>query len=101
MNYEFYFLKDATRDEPEILRVIAGSYDIALEIVARRYGWTAAFESRKRVTEYVESIDIHPIEIQNMFETALPLTTMPLRAATYPPVFVDPASALPSLPSVS
>jgi hypothetical protein len=70
MSYEFYFLKDATRDEPEILRVIAGSYDTALEIVARRYGWTAAFENRKRVTEYVESIDIHPIEIQNVFETA-------------------------------
>jgi hypothetical protein len=68
MNYEFYFLKNATLDEPEILRVMAGSYDNAAELVARQNGWTEASESRRRVMEYIKSMDIHPIEVQNIFE---------------------------------
>ena len=78
MNYEFYFLKNATLDEPEILRVMAGSYDNATEIVARQNGWTAGCESRTRVAEYIESIDIHPIEVQNIFErNGLSSTSLP------------------------
>jgi hypothetical protein len=76
MNYEFYFRKDTERNEPEILRVIAPSFDTAAAIVARQYGWTAA-ENRRRVTEYIASIDIHPIEIQNIFERSFPSASMP------------------------
>jgi hypothetical protein len=75
MKYEFYFLKNATLDEPEILRVMAGSFDNAAEIVARQNGWSAACESRKRATDYIQSIDIHPIEVQNIFERSCLLST--------------------------
>ena len=76
MNYEFYFRKETERNELEILRVIAPSFDTAAAIVARQYGWTAA-ENRRRVTEYIASIDIHPIEIQNIFERSFPSASMP------------------------
>lgn len=76
MNYEFYFRKDTERNEPEIFRVIAPSFDTAAAIVARQYGWTAA-ENHRRVTEYIASIDIHPIEIQNIFERSFASASMP------------------------
>jgi hypothetical protein len=68
MNYEFYFLRNRGRNQPEIMRVIAPSYDNAATIVARQHGWTPATENRRRVTDYIEAIDIRPIEIQNLFE---------------------------------
>lgn len=67
MNYEFYFLKDAELEDPEILRVIAPSFDNAAVMVARKFGWTATAENCTRVTEYIGSIDIRPIQIQNLF----------------------------------
>jgi hypothetical protein len=76
MNYEFYFRKDRERNQPEILRVMAPSFDTAAAIVARQYGWTTA-ENCRRVTEYIASIDIHPIEIQNIFERNFPLASVP------------------------
>jgi propanediol dehydratase small subunit len=68
MNYEFYFLRDTEPNEPQILRVMAPSFDNAAALVARQYGWTAAAENRRRIAEYIESIDIRPVEIQNIFE---------------------------------
>ena len=55
---------------------MAPSFDTAAAIVARQYGWTTA-ENCRRVTEYIASIDIHPIEIQNIFERNFPLASMP------------------------
>src|SRR5580698_2101069 len=69
MNYEFYFLRNSERSEPEIMRVMAPSYDSAAVIVARQHGWTAAAGNAGRVAEYIEAIDIRPIEIQNIFGT--------------------------------
>jgi hypothetical protein len=68
MNYEFYFLKDTASKDPELLRVIASNFDNAATLVARQYGWNASAENRRRVTEFIESIDIRPVEIQNIFE---------------------------------
>ncbi|MFZ0284358.1 MAG: hypothetical protein WAL32_03955 [Terriglobales bacterium] len=76
MNYEFYFLKDTAPDQPEVLRVMAPTFESAAAIVARRYGWSAA-KSRRRVREYIESVAIRPIEIQNIFERSLPPTSLP------------------------
>ena len=77
MTYEFYFLKETGPKEPEILRVIAPSYDYAAAIVARRHGWPAASDNCRRAKEYIESIPIRPIEIQNLFESSLPLARVP------------------------
>ena len=76
MNYEFYFLKNTGPNEPEILRVIAPSFDNAAALVARQYGCTAA-ENRRGVTEYIESIDIRPVEIQNIFERSFSAIGLP------------------------
>jgi hypothetical protein len=74
-NYEFYFLRDTGLKAPEILRVMAPSYDYATVIVARRHGWTAAFDNNcRRVKEYIESIAIRPVEIQNLFDSSQPST---------------------------
>jgi hypothetical protein len=77
MNYEFYFLKDTARNQPELLRVIAPSFDNAAALVARQFGWTAAPENCRRVTEYIASIDIRPVEIQNIFERSLSSPNIP------------------------
>jgi hypothetical protein len=69
MTYEFYFLKETGPKEPEILRVIAASYDHAAAMVARLYGCTAPIDQGGRVKEYIESIAIRPIEVQNLFES--------------------------------
>jgi hypothetical protein len=63
MNYEFYFLHRREQNEPEILRVMAPTYENATAMVARQFGW----DKRKQPKEYVESIDIRPVEVQNIF----------------------------------
>jgi hypothetical protein len=77
MNYEFYFLKNTRQNEPEIMRVIAPSFDNAAVIVAQQHGWTATAENRRRVAEYIEAIDIRPIEVQNIFEKPAFVTNSP------------------------
>jgi hypothetical protein len=75
MNYEFFFLKETGPNHPEVLRVIAPSFDSAAALVARQYG-CAVDESRRQMTDIIEAIDIRPIEIQNIFgrlaSTSLP-----------------------------
>jgi len=63
MNYEFYFLHRREQNEPEILRVMAPTYENATAMVASQFGW----DKRKQLKEYVESIDIRPVEVQNIF----------------------------------
>jgi hypothetical protein len=77
MNYEFYFLKETGPNEPEVLRVMAPSFDNAAAIVAQQYGCTAAPEPRGRGEGYVESPVIRPIEIQNIFAGNLSPTSLP------------------------
>jgi hypothetical protein len=77
MNYEFYFLRDTGPNQPQILRVIAPSFDNAAAIVARQYGWIPAGGNRRRVAEYIESIDIRPVEVQNIFERRQSVTSVP------------------------
>ena len=72
MNYEFYFLKDTGWREPEVLRVIAPSYDNAAAIVARQYGSASPSASSCGVKEYIRSLDIYPVEIMNIFGTSSP-----------------------------
>jgi len=72
MNYEFYFLRSTGLLGPELLRVIAPSYENAATIVARQFGWATAIDDNRRpVRDYIESIDIRPVEIQNLFEPSL------------------------------
>ena len=63
MNYEFYFLHRREQSEPEILRVMAPSYEYATALVAKQFGW----DKRRQLKDYVESIDIRPVEVQNIF----------------------------------
>jgi hypothetical protein len=65
MNYEFYFLRKTRPDNPEILRVIAPTYENAAAIVARQCGCAPA---PGRNGQQGEPVDIRPIEIQNIFE---------------------------------
>lgn len=74
MNYEFYFLRDTGSEQPEVLRVMAPSFDNAAVIVARKHGWTG---SRRQVKDYIRSAHIHPVEIQNIFEQTLSSPALP------------------------
>ncbi|MGH9497908.1 MAG: hypothetical protein ACRD3L_02085 [Terriglobales bacterium] len=65
MKYEFYFLRETGQNAPEVLRVIAASYQNAASIVARQYGCNLEPGWHGRETA---DLDIRPIEIQNIFE---------------------------------
>jgi hypothetical protein len=72
MNYEFYFLRKTRPDNPEILRVIAPTYENAAAIVARQCGCAPG-----RNGQQSEQVDIRPIEIQNIFERNVSSVVVP------------------------
>ena len=68
MNYEFFFLRNVSLENPTVLRVMAPSCHDAIVLVARHYGCTSLAGNWKGMKEFVHSRHIHAVEVENILE---------------------------------
>lgn len=68
MNYEFFFLKHrGNRKSPRLIRVYSQSADQAALLLAQRFAYSGASESRKAIREFLRARNICPISVLTVF----------------------------------